>query len=207
MKSEEESDDNLYELIKRLPIHKAPSDLWDKIDSSLFLEENFGSNIKLPIHKSPESVWKGLVRRLNAQDERIVYKRFFTMAGIAASLLIAATLFIYTYYAGFKQVTNLETYEEEMSIYAPSELIDSPTQEAMDLIREYCTQQSFKCQNPELQQLLSQLDELTNEIKQLEVMFPAYINSEENPELVKMKVKIENTHAEVIKSIIHIIQS
>lgn len=208
MKSEKNIRKELSKLIKELPRHKAPADLWEKIEPILFLEENFGHEIKkLPVHKTPEKTWENIEIKLKAEATSTNYKGNFRAMGIAASLLIVTVFCIQMYKNYYQQKTDVTTYEESIIMYKPTEPEDLTTQEAMTIIEDYCTRQFTKCESAEFEQLLSELNDLAHEIKQLEAMYPTYIDSDENPELVKMKIKIENTHAEVLKAIMTIIQS
>jgi uncharacterized protein YdcH (DUF465 family) len=207
MEREDPVNDGLKDLLRRLPGHEAPSDLWERMQTKLLLQENFGLSMQeLPGHPAPQKIWQNISDSLNNGDRRINYRLMLGLVGVAASLLIATLFFIEPFHKQDQQPA-IVTYEEDIDMEHKTERADLSTQEAMHMIREYCALQSIQCEDDEFEQMVAELNELTDDIKRLESMYPTYIDPAKNPELVKMKLKIENTHAEILKTLITIIQS
>jgi hypothetical protein len=193
------------DLIRKLPWHEAPPHLWERIEGRLFLQEALGN--RMPVYPCPEEVWENISARLDAEESGARTRRLYVLTGIAASLLLVAVFFMKTVDNGHEVEAPVITYEERVLVDNPTVAMDISTKEALDVLHEYCARQSALCEQEDFRQLVHELNTLTDEIRHLEKLYPAYLRSQENPELVKMKLKIENTHAEVLKTLMNLIQS
>lgn len=93
MKQKDKNHKTLSDAIKRLPVHEAPADLWDRIE--LKMTESHSSELNRPVlqeaiselqdKKAPGSVWKSIERALDGKTSRPWFK---PAIGMAATFLL-----------------------------------------------------------------------------------------------------------------------
>ena len=159
--------DILARLIAELPQYQAPAEVWEQIDKSLSLPPSAAWN-QLPEYQPPDSVWdqieSGLSRKQAAPSARLLpLRRMLPWAtGIAATLAGLFWLF-----QPFQSVGS--TGEGVVSISYSREIVDASLlqrdweqdENAFEMINRLCAGSAFTCNNPDMQSLQAELDELT----------------------------------------------
>jgi hypothetical protein len=206
MNQREKNRESLQEAINSMSMHTAPDGLWDKIGNNLEQATEVGKEnlekaiVKLPEQKLEYDLWVGISEQL---DERKTIKlkpnkNFYKIA--AAFLLFIATigLVVKQAYKSSDFEISIEIIEEQF-IEKSFETFNDPTiQNEIDLL---CSHLPEHCNDPLIQELKEQLEEVNLQYKKLKTIMA----TENNPELRHYLLRIENEKTEIEKELLNVI--
>ncbi len=190
----------------KLPAYDPPEDAWEGIQRRLeaareapwqpFLDE-------LPEYEPPDEVWAGIRQRLaTAPPPRRI--RFWWAAGAAAAsiaLVVALTgpwgLNDHSQSADIAWHT--ETVTDDQVIAAA----DLEEEEALEEVLRICQTYPFLCEDPEVQQLKAELQEVAAAKRRLGAHLTPW---DSDPELVRTFAQLEREEAHLIRQLVAVLQ-
>jgi hypothetical protein len=208
MQEKDNIDLNLQKALQELPQHRPPDDCWQGIAALLDSENSSDSDLrnslsKLPEYSAPEIIWDRIAADLPSvkNDTQI-----FTMRrmALAASFIGIIVIFGITY-NNSKLTNDSVTYSYSTEQYVPANTTFLAAgamkvdQDAFEKVKMICQAQPIVCEQPHVQALQSELDELeqaTSSIKE------ALGEFDDESELRQQLLQLEQEKTEVLKKII-----
>lgn len=187
-----------------MPSYQPPAQVWERIDKSLALPAEAEWKL-LPEYLPPESVWdqieSGLSTKQKTPVRSLPIRRLLPWAtGIAATMAGLFWLF-----QPFRSVGS--TGEGVVSISYSREIVDASLlqrdweqdENAFDMINRLCAASAFTCNNPDMQSLQAELDELTEAKISLEEALGKYGT---DIDLIGRLTEIERQRTALLKQIL-----
>ena len=197
----------LRHALDKLPGYQPPETIWDALENQLDTDTNSTPGlITLPQYDPAPEIWKnieaGLERDQEAKNVRSTWKVFNSWKSLAAAatvvLAIASTVFFRQYFSPEETIAIQEEQVDDIIIKA----LHEPENPAFEMVQSLCLEQKPVCQQPEFQQLKSELDELTAAKTALKNALGNYGN---DPGLVVEMVKIERERSKLLEQIVSLI--
>ncbi|WP_116106467.1 hypothetical protein [Lewinella sp. IMCC34191] len=187
----------LREALDRLPNYDALGDSWSAIDGKLNQATSGASaplGSRLPTHAPPPGVWNTISKELDedkrARMRRLPLRRWTSVAAAAAVLLLFVTVFLL--YDGGPEISY--AYSREA---APEPVVADwdDDENSFQLARREVEERN----EPHLNNLGHELDELTSAREEVKAMLVAY---GEDPGIVQQLAEIERERDDVYRRII-----
>ena len=204
---EEKNYTTIRNALDRLPMHQPPEMVWDGL--ALELDSDMPAISVLPIlpqYTPSPDIWKnieaGLEQDLEAQKARNGWEVFRGWKRLAAA---AAVLLILVWTVFFRQsVFQHETIavREEQVDDIIQKTLQEPENPVFNMVQTICLEHQPVCQQPEFQQLKTELDELTAAKTALKNAIGSYGN---DPGLVVEIVKIERERSKILEQMVRMI--
>ena len=197
-----DSKDKLKKALKNLPIHEAPENIWNRIESELGREADDSplseALAKLPVHQPSEKVWENIAKELPANQSR--FKIYRNVMGIAASI---AVLLGCLFWLNAPDGNKVEyAYSEEMMDEKLQVDNIEDDEDAFAMIEEICESKSYLCDFTDFNNLRNELTELTEAKVELQSAIGEYNT---NPELMAELNDIEMERTVVFKRLLAMI--
>ena len=209
--------DTLQSAIVDLPQYKAPQATWEHILPTLESEEDAvlkSAIAKLPQYNAPTHIWDSIVQNLdnvqqNVTDNRYLSVRKSTVYRFAAAavmlgfILTSALWYIQnlpeanTSVVAYQETTKTTT-EQSVPISEPIKIAAVENENKVEKVNKFCEKQAIVCEQPDFQNLKSQLEELTEAKKELQNAIGEF-NTDEN--LVAQLSDIEEERGEILKKL------
>jgi len=191
-----------------LPEHKAPDDLWDKIEAHL--EGDYQENNKetlrkainqLPVYKANEAIWNKILEKL---DEKSVFI-FSNNSNLIINISKIAAVFVLLFSLTIVVYNQIKLSPKETIIYT-EEVFETGSQfedESISMnhmenfIAMNCEKIPETCTKPEFKELKNQLEELKQEAGKIKEM----LKQHKDPNLEKFLYRIENDQMQIQKEI------
>jgi hypothetical protein len=190
---------------KKLPQFKAPDNIWDKIQNELNTPEEMvplkEALSKLPTYDAPDSIWSTIEKSLDPQAKKENGFMVFMskpLVSIAASLLllIGFMAWFFNQPSATNQEVELVQYEEV--IQEDWQIQADEDEAAFALVDQFCREKHFVCNQPEFQNLKSELDELNLACDAMKEVIGNYNDA---PEMIAQLTEIEMERTEVLKKL------
>ena len=179
---EELNNTTLQEALKKLPQHSPPADLWDEI--SMQLEQDLADQPlhaaiqDLPIHNPPIQLWDSIEAELEKVPEENKKPRIRRLWQIAAAAAAIAALI----YVSPQFILQEQSIDYAVATTVSEEIIDprllardwQEDEPGFEFLEQLCSSKPFLCSNPDLQNLKSELGELTEAKNTLEIALGNY---------------------------------
>ncbi len=206
---EREAEQPLRQAIRNLPDHEPPASLWENIQEAVN-EENTEAPLhkaisELPAYDPPNFVWEAIEAELEESPKQVgaersikvipLWRRPAIAAGFTALICAMAWLFfapsdaekISIAYSTVEMSTDFDDKEERRD------------EEAFELVMNEFNHQLAMGNDPYLEELKGELDDLDLAKKQLEKVIGAYGDDEE---LVQQITRIEHERSAVLKEMV-----
>ncbi|MFZ4543327.1 MAG: hypothetical protein ACOYOA_04705 [Saprospiraceae bacterium] len=198
----------MQKALQELPQHRPPDDCWMGIaallDSEISKDSVLRNSLsKLPEYPAPEIIWDRIVADLPKvkKDTQI-----FTLLRMASAASFIGIIVIF----GIIYNSNKPTGDSIAYSYSTEQFVpDNPTflgvgamkaeQDAFAKVKEICQAQPLVCEQPHVQALQSELDELDQATSSIKEVLGEF---DDEPELRQQLLQLEQEKAEVLKKII-----
>lgn len=190
----------LRNALNQLPVHEPPAMLWDDIETAL------KPTLNLPqYHPAPE-IWQhietALDRDATTQNNQQTWKITFGLKQLAAAAAVALTIAATIFFQQINTTTGQIAVRQEKVDDTILKTLHEPENDAFNMVQTLCQEQRPICQQPEFQQLKSELDELTAAKIELKSALGDYGN---DPNLLVEMVKIERERSKILEQIVSMI--
>jgi hypothetical protein len=195
----------LKSVLNSLPEVEPIKSSWEDLEKRLQFEDHL--KITLPELKETmpsEELWNNINAELGNTTKVISLKQVITYAtAIAATISLIIVVFLQISSSNEVQISysqEIDNTLEIIPILSSSDLDKG----AINFIDQICLQQTQLCQTTEFKVLKTQLEELTIEMQDLDEQL---VQNDNNPYLIKARMKVENMHSDITKRLISIIIS
>jgi len=207
---ERDAEQPLRQAIRNLPDHEPPASLWENIQEAVN-EENTELPLQraiaeLPSYDPPSFVWEAIEAELGESSKQVaiessikvipLWRRPAVAAGLTALICAMAWLF-FAPNDGEKVSMAYSTIEINTDFDDKEELRD---EEAFELVMNEFNHQLAMLNDPYLEELKKELDDLDLAKRQLEKVIGAYGDDEE---LIQQITRIEHDRSAVLKEMVN----
>lgn len=169
---------NIAEFYGKMPIHKAPENIWDTISGQLDVVD---TRLGLPVHVADEALWSGIERRLNSRKPNKGIIRFVGSVAATIVLIFSLTIVLQNR-ANNPQIILSEEMVETHSFAAPQ-----TTPDAHSIIHR-CNEFPLVCESDEFNTLKKQIDRLKQQRNDLQ----SFGKFDADPEISQYIERINN---------------
>lgn len=206
MNPNEKNREVLQKAIDSMSKHKAPEGLWKTIEKSLNNPQELGEkNLKnaigeLPNRKPERDLWKGIESNITPSKTRKLFLEKHVLKIAASLILLLSITFLIKNQIQHKEVIEITTAIIEDNPFTSESLIEncSANQKEIDRI---CSNLPAACEDPVVQELKEQLNEVNQEYNELKSM----ISNTSSPDLVKFLHRIENEKCQIENQLLELI--
>ncbi len=190
----------------KLPSYDPPDKLWEGIRQRL--EEAREAPWRpcldeLPEYDPPDAVWAGIEARLKTtQPTRRLWPWWAAGAAAASIALLMALSGLWqapSEPAATEIVWHTETVSEDQLIAAA----DLAEEEALEEVLRICQEYPFLCEDPEVQQLKAELQEVAAAKRRLGAHLTPW---DTEPELVRTFARLERQEAHLMRQLVAVLQ-
>ena len=184
----------LKQKVRSLPVLKHSSNLWDKIQSDLDFDEKLDSRVKeLPVYSHDPALWNITQGKIAKREKRL---RLYNISGIAASVILAASLIIYTSHnKGYSKNYSVEIINNTEQVPVNG----NDAEDINTMLQQFCTYSNINCNSPDFMRIRSELSRLETEIRKLNQVISNYGGSDE---IIKCLIRMENQKSELINELL-----
>jgi hypothetical protein len=211
LQNADNEDFKLKDALSKLRQYEPPSlvftDIFEELEAERFEDEKLQKALaNLPVHTPPEGIFLKILQQIPAQKSAIV--RSISSVRFSAAAAVFGLLFMLGlgYYLGISQSDSMRfSYRSEQvddAVLKANQIENAEDEKAFAMVNEICQTKSYACEQPEVKNLKSTLDELNAAHAQLKEAIGAY-NTDENLHLKLKNVDYERT--EVLKKIMSMI--
>ncbi|MEZ4951703.1 MAG: hypothetical protein R2784_20285 [Saprospiraceae bacterium] len=190
---------------KNLPEYKAPDRIWENIQNELDKPEEMvplkDLLSKLPTLEAPDSLWAQIEKDLDGPSKNENGLKVFMSrpwVSIAASLILLIGFLAWFINQPSASGPEIELVQYEEVIQEDWQFEDEGDEAAFALVDQFCKEKHFVCNQPEFQNLKSELDELNLACDAMKEVIGNYNDA---PEMIAQLTEIEMERTEVLKKI------
>jgi hypothetical protein len=206
MNQQEIEDMNLRRAIRALPEYSPPTDVWLDIENMLNHEDKEQHKLQnalslLPHYEAPPMVWQHIEIMLEQKPLQAKVFSITRLAIAAASLGFIATVGLW-WYAVQRPSESLSysfrVEQVEDAVLNRNQNINSEDEKAFDMVNQICAEKTFVCEQPEIQKLRNELDELNKAHTDLKDAIGLYGT---DTDLQQQLLHVEQERTEILKKI------
>ncbi len=190
----------------RLPSYDPPDELWEGIRQRLeeareapwrpFLDE-------LPQHEPPDEVWAAIRTRLNTTRPTRRLWPWWAAGAAAAAIALVMPMFGLWQQASEPEAADIVWHTETVSEDQLIAAADLAEEEALEEVLRICQEYPFLCEDPEVQQLKAELQEVAAAKRRLGARLTPW---DTEPELVRIFARLERQEAHLMRQLVAVLQ-
>jgi hypothetical protein len=206
MNQQEIEDMNLRRAVRGLPEYSPPTDVWLDIENMLNREDREQRKLQealslLPSYEAPPMVWQDIVTALEQKPQQAKVFSITRLAIAAASVGFIATVGLWWYAMQRPSETlsySFKTEKIDDAVLNHNQNINSEDEQAFEMVNQICAEKTFVCEQPQVQKLRNELDELNKAQTDLKDAIGLYGTDED---LQQQLLHVEQERTEVLKKI------